>query len=64
MSRALLALVRMDLERRLGAGEAIRVEKCLAQHPKLSDDRQAVVTLARAEFVPLATLAVPIRTFL
>jgi predicted ATPase len=49
--RALLAeLAHADLELRLKEGETIRVERYLAAHPELTEDRGAVVSLLVAEY--------------
>jgi eukaryotic-like serine/threonine-protein kinase len=48
-SRALNELVHIDLELRLKAGEAARVEEYLVRYPKLTDDRMAVIELIAAE---------------
>jgi WD40 repeat protein/tRNA A-37 threonylcarbamoyl transferase component Bud32 len=46
----LIELVHTELELRLKAGEAVRVEEHLARYPELVDDRAAVVELIAAEF--------------
>src|SRR5262249_31315757 len=46
---ALLRLIHVDLERRLKAGEAARVENYLARFPELADDSQAALDLIAAE---------------
>src|SRR5206468_2759568 len=46
----LVELVHTDLELRLKAGEAARVEDYLARHPALAADRAAVVELIAAEY--------------
>src|SRR5690242_15797561 len=45
----LIELVHVDLEYRLRAGEAARVEEYLARYPELVDDRAAVLELIAAE---------------
>jgi serine/threonine-protein kinase len=47
---ALLTLVHIDLERRLKAGEAIRVETYLRRYPELESAPEAVPDLAVAEY--------------
>jgi serine/threonine-protein kinase len=47
---ALLNLVHDELERRLKAGEAARVESCLERYPELAGDRSAVLSLIEAEY--------------
>src|SRR3954449_11800542 len=46
----LIELVHTELELRLKAGEAARVEEHLARYPELVDDGAAVVELIAAEF--------------
>src|SRR5262245_55009063 len=46
----LIELLHTELELRLKAGEAARVEEHLARYPELVDDRAAVVDLIAAEF--------------
>jgi WD40 repeat protein len=46
---ALLELVHTDLEYRLNAGEAVRVEEYLRRFPELAGDRAAVLSLVAAE---------------
>src|SRR5437660_885542 len=46
----LVELVHTELELRLKAGEAARVEDYLARHPQLTADRAAVVELIAAEY--------------
>jgi serine/threonine protein kinase len=48
-SRVLVELVHIDLEVRLKAGEAIRVENYLARYPELASDRTAILGLIAAE---------------
>ena len=48
-SRALIELVHVDLELRLKAGEAARVEEYLARYRELADDRAVVLGLIVAE---------------
>jgi tetratricopeptide (TPR) repeat protein/tRNA A-37 threonylcarbamoyl transferase component Bud32 len=48
-SRALYELVHIDLELRLKAGEAARVEEYLARYPGLAGDRDAALGLIAAE---------------
>src|SRR5437588_1256624 len=48
-ARLLTELVHVDLEYRLRAGEAARVEDYLARHPELADDRAALLDLIAAE---------------
>jgi serine/threonine protein kinase len=48
-ARVLIELVHIDLELRLKAGEAARVEEYLARYPKLTDDRAATIELIVAE---------------
>src|SRR5438045_1286821 len=47
--RLLVELVHVDLELRLKAGEAARVEEYLARYPELAADRAAVLQLIAAE---------------
>jgi len=49
-SRALIELVHIDLERRLKASEAIRVETYLARYPELASNPGLVVELIQAEY--------------
>src|SRR5207253_810648 len=46
----LINLVHVDLERRLSAGEATRVETYLQQYPELAGDATAVAGLLAAEY--------------
>jgi serine/threonine protein kinase/tetratricopeptide (TPR) repeat protein len=46
----LLELVHIDLEFRLKAGEATRVEQYLSRYPRLTADREALRDLIRAEY--------------
>ena len=47
----LIELVHLDLEQRVGAGEAAaRVEQYLDRYPELTSDRQVVLGLIRSEF--------------
>jgi predicted ATPase len=48
-ARALIELVHIDLELRLKAGEAARVEEYLARYPELASDRTATLKLIAAE---------------
>ena len=48
-SRVLIELVHIDLELRLKAGEAARVEEYLARYPELADDRAVTLELIAAE---------------
>ena len=48
-SRVLIELVHVDLELRLKAGDAVRVEDYLARHPALASDRAAALELIAAE---------------
>jgi hypothetical protein len=48
--RALAELVHIDLERRLKAGEAVRVEHYLGRYPELADQRDVVLALLAAEY--------------
>jgi predicted ATPase len=48
-SRVLIELVHIDLELRLKAGDAARVEDYLARHPVLASDRAAAVELIAVE---------------
>src|SRR5579862_837079 len=48
-SRLLIELVHIDLELRLKAGEAARVEEYLARYPELTDDRAVMIELIAAE---------------
>ena len=50
-TRLLTELVHVDLEYRLRAGEAARVEEYLARYPELSEDREVVLELIAAEHV-------------
>src|SRR6516162_7969746 len=47
---ALIELVHVDLERRLKAGESVRVEAYLSFYPELADDPVLVVDLLAAEW--------------
>src|SRR5438874_7579166 len=49
-TRLLTELVHVDLEYRLRAGEAARVEDYLTRYPELGDDRAAALDLIAAEF--------------
>src|SRR3954470_10772184 len=49
-ARLLPELVHVDLEFRLRAGEAARVEDYLTRYPELGDDRGASLSLIAAEF--------------
>src|SRR4051794_34108866 len=49
-TRLLTELVHVDLEYRLRAGEAARVEDYLTRYPELEDDRVASLDLIAAEF--------------
>jgi tetratricopeptide (TPR) repeat protein len=46
----LMELAHLDLELRLKAGEAARVDAYLGRHPQLAEDRRVVVELIAAEF--------------
>src|SRR5262249_45896990 len=48
-SRVLIELVHIDLELRLKAGEAARVEEYLARYPELAEDRAVTLELIAAE---------------
>src|SRR5438874_4370136 len=48
-TRLLTELVHVDLENRLRAGEAARVEEYLALYPELTDDRAVMLELIAAE---------------
>jgi serine/threonine-protein kinase len=48
--RALTELVHIDLERRLKAGEGVRVEGYLERYPALAEDPEAVLALIRTEY--------------
>src|SRR5262245_9378626 len=48
-TRLLTELAHIDLEYRLRAGEAARVEEYLARYPELTDDRVVVLGLIAAE---------------
>jgi adenylate cyclase len=48
-SCVLIELVHIDLELRLKAGEAARVEEYLARYPKLTEDRSVITELIAAE---------------
>src|SRR5215211_3293246 len=48
-ARLLAELVHVDLEYRLRAGEAARVEEYLARYPELTDDRVVMLELIAAE---------------
>lgn len=51
LRRAVLVhLVHIDLERRLKAGEPVRVEQYLSRYPELADDSGKVIELVAAEF--------------
>jgi predicted ATPase len=45
----LIELVHIDMEIRLKAGEAARVEEYLARYPKLTEDRSVIIELIAAE---------------
>jgi predicted ATPase len=49
-SRVLLELVHIELELRLKAGEAARVEEYLARYPELAGDRAVTLELIAAEY--------------
>jgi predicted ATPase len=49
-SRLLIELVHIDLEIRLKAGEAARVEEYLTRYPQLAGDRAAALDLIAAEY--------------
>src|SRR6516162_3175917 len=49
-SRVLIELVHIDLELRLKAGEAARVEEYLARYPELNGDRAVTLDLIAAEY--------------
>jgi serine/threonine-protein kinase len=48
--RALAELVHIDLERRLKAGEGVRVESYLQRYPALAEDAEGVLALLGAEY--------------
>src|SRR5947207_15025152 len=48
-TRLLAELVHVDLEYRIRAGEAARVEEYLARFPELADDRAVMLELIAAE---------------
>src|SRR5713101_5572393 len=48
--RLLIELVHIDLELRLKAGEAARVEEYLARFPELAGDRATTIELIAAEY--------------
>ena len=48
-SRVLIELVHIDLELRLKAGEAARVEEYLARYPELASDQAVTLALIAAE---------------
>src|SRR5262245_38070310 len=48
--RVLVELVHIDLELRLKAGEAVRVEEYLARYPELAADTSETVKLIAAEY--------------
>src|SRR5262249_49141965 len=48
-ARVLIELVHIDLELRLKAGEAARVEEYLDRHPELASDRNIVLEFIAAE---------------
>jgi hypothetical protein len=48
--RVLLELAALDLERRLDAGEAVRVEAYLASYPELARDRRLAARLIHREY--------------
>jgi tetratricopeptide (TPR) repeat protein len=59
--RAILAhLVRVDLERRLKAGEWVCVEAYLGRHPELAEELLAVLDLIAAEYTIRLRLAPPV----
>ena len=47
----LVELVHIDLERRLQAGEAIRIKSYIDRYPDLGDDATAMVSLIVAEYL-------------
>src|SRR5262249_5115375 len=47
---ALVALVHVDFEHRLKAGEAVRVDNYLERYPELTSDGRAVAALLPAEY--------------
>jgi predicted Ser/Thr protein kinase len=47
----LIELMHVDLERRLKAGEAVRVEQYLERYPELAADQAALLNLLASEFV-------------
>jgi hypothetical protein len=47
----LVVLVHIDLERRLKANEAVRVESYLERYPRLAEDRDVVLGLLEAEYL-------------
>src|SRR2546423_12464094 len=49
-SRLLTELVHVDLEYRLRAGEAARIEDYLTRYPALSNERDAALELIAAEY--------------
>src|SRR3954470_3031450 len=49
-ARLLTELVHVDLEYRLRAGEAARVEDYLARYPALADDAEVMLGLIAAEY--------------
>src|SRR5215469_2822676 len=49
-SRVLIELVHIDLELRLKAGEAARVEDYLTRYPELNGDRAVTLDLIAAEY--------------
>src|SRR5262245_19402134 len=49
-TRLLVELVHVDLEFRLRAGEAVRVEHYLARFPALGSEREAFLELVAAEY--------------
>ena len=48
-SKALTGLVRADLEHRLQAGEAVRIEQYLERYPKLNEDTEVLCELVLSE---------------
>src|SRR6516165_9565946 len=55
----LIELIHIDLEFRLDAGEAIRLETYLRRYPQLADEREAMIGLIAAEFEHRQRLAGP-----
>src|SRR5262245_41352953 len=49
-SRVLIELVHVDLELRIKAGEAVRVEEYLTRYPEIAKDRATTLELIASEY--------------